>query len=165
MTDDKTNLNTEELGFETENPDETEDNTDYVRYLTFKTDGLVFGVSSENVVEIINNHVIRPIPLVPDYVRGVINLRGQIVPIVDMRLRMNKEFREYDARTCTIILNIDSNVIGIVVDSVQQVIDIDMNSVSPMPIKDKMELTNSMIQADDSVILLLECNELVHNQM
>ena len=163
MTEEMTNLN-EAFGFD-EELDEIIDDTDYVRYLTFMTDGLVFGVSSENVVEIINNHVIRPIPLVPNYVMGVINLRGQIVPIVDMRLRMNKEFKEYNARTCTIILNIDSNIIGVVVDSLQQVLDIDMNSVSPMPIKDNLELTNSMIQVDGSVILLLECEELVHNQL
>ena len=164
MSEDKLNLR-DNLGFDEDELEEQLDDTDYVRYLTFVTDGLVFGVSSENVVEIINNHVIRPIPLVPNYVMGVINLRGQIVPIVDMRLRMNKEFKEYDARTCTIILSIDSNVIGVVVDSVQQVLDIDMNSVSPMPIKDNLELTNSMIQVDGSVILLLECNELVHNQL
>lgn len=164
MSEDKLNLR-DDLGFDEDELDENLDDTDYVRYLTFVTDGLVFGVSSENVVEIINNHIIRPIPLVPNYVMGVINLRGQIVPIVDMRLRMHKEFKEYDARTCTIILNIDSNTIGVVVDSVQQVLDIDMNSVSPMPIKDNLELTNSMIQVDNSVILLLECDELVHNQL
>lgn len=90
------------------------------RFLTFMSDGLIFGVSTENVIEIITNYMIRPLPMVPDYIRGIINLRGQVLPVMDIRLRMNKPFLEYTSTTCIIILEINSTLIGIVVDTVLQ---------------------------------------------
>lgn len=135
------------------------------RFLTFLSDGLYFGVNTRNVIEIINNHQIRTLPMVPDYVRGIINLRGQVIPIIDMRLRMGKPFQEYTPKTCIVILEIDSNTIGIVVDSVAQVLDIDLDRITPIPTENRHELTNSMISIDGTVILLLECEAIVENQM
>ncbi|MCI8645286.1 MAG: purine-binding chemotaxis protein CheW [Firmicutes bacterium] len=135
------------------------------RFLTFLSDGLYFGVNTRNVIEIINNHQIRTLPMVPDYVRGIINLRGQVIPIIDMRLRMGKPFQEYTPKTCIVILEIDSNTIGIVVDSVAQVLDIDLDRITPIPTENRQELTNSMISIDGTVILLLECEAIVENQM
>lgn len=138
--------------------------TDIQRFLTFVTDGLTFGVNSNQVVEIITNHKVRAIPMVPDYVTGVINLRGQVIPIIDMRLRLGKMFQEYTPQTCTIILEIDSNPIGITVDSVSQVLDIDLLKASPIPVENRQELTNNMISIDDgTVVLILECQELMGN--
>ncbi|RGU92148.1 chemotaxis protein CheW [Clostridium sp. AF15-17LB] len=129
------------------------------RFLTFMSDGLIFGVSTENVIEIITNYMIRPLPMVPDYIRGIINLRGQVLPVMDIRLRMNKPFREYTSTTCIIILEIQSTLIGIVVDSVLQVQDIDIAGASPIPIENRQELTNAMISLDDgTVVLLLDCD-------
>lgn len=136
-----------------------------VRFLTFISDGLHFGVDTNNVIEIINNHKIRPLPMVPDYVRGIINLRGQTLPIIDMRLRMGKPFQEYTPQTCIVILEIESNMIGVVVDSVAQVIDIDLDKTAPIPTENRQELTNSMISIDGTVILLLECEALIENHM
>lgn len=136
-----------------------------VRFLTFISDGLHFGVNTNNVIEIINNHKIRPLPMVPDYVRGIINLRGQTLPIIDMRLRMGKPFQEYTPQTCIVILEIESNMIGVVVDSVAQVIDIDLDKTAPIPTESKQELTNYMISIDGTVILLLECEALIGNHM
>lgn len=133
------------------------------RFLTFLSDGLYFGVNTHNVIEIINNHKIRPLPMVPDYVRGIINLRGQIIPIIDMRLRMGKQFQEYTPKTCIVILEIESNTIGIVVDSVAQVLDIDLDRIAQIPTENRQELTNSMISIDGTVILLLECGAIVEN--
>ena len=128
-------------------------------FLTFMSDGLIFGVSTENVIEIITNYMIRPLPMVPDYIRGIINLRGQVLPVMDIRLRMNKPFREYTSTTCIIILEIQSTLIGIVVDSVLQVQDIDIAGASPIPIENRQELTNAMISLDDgTVVLLLDCD-------
>ena len=129
------------------------------RFLTFMSDGLVFGVSTENVIEIITNYMLRPLPMVPDYIRGIINLRGQVLPVMDIRLRMNKPFREYTSTTCIIILEINSTLIGIVVDTVLQVQDIDIAGASPIPIENRQELTNAMISLDDgTVVLLLDCD-------
>lgn len=128
------------------------------RFLTFTSDNLIFGVSTDNVIEIITNYMIRPLPLVPDYIRGVINLRGQIIPVMDMRLRLGKPFIEYTATTCIIILEIQSVFIGIVVDSVLQVQNIHLEAASPIPIENHQELTNSMLSMEDgTVVLLLDC--------
>ncbi len=151
--------NTEELQAE----DTQAPSSDITRFLTFISDGLTFGVNTDQVIEIINNHSIRPLPMVPDYVRGIINLRGQILPIIDMRLRMGKPFLEYDAKTCIIILEIESNIVGIVVDAVSQVLDIDLKKTSPIPIENRQELTNSMISLEDgTVVLLLECEAIIN---
>lgn len=133
------------------------------RFLTFLSDGLYFGVNTRNVIEIINNHKIRSLPMVPDYIRGIINLRGQVIPIIDMRLRMGKPFQEYTPKTCIVILEIDSNTIGIVVDSVAQVLDIDLDRAAPIPTENRQELTNYMISINGTVILLLECEAIVEN--
>ena len=132
------------------------------RFLTFSSDGLNIGVSTNYVIEIITNHAITMVPLVPDYVKGIINLRGQIIPIIDIRLRMGKPSIDYTSSTCIIVLNIDSVQIGIVVDAVQQVMDIDQSQISPVPVENQQELINGMVSSGDrSVILFLDCEQLV----
>lgn len=132
------------------------------RFLTFSSDGLTIGVSTNYVTEIITNHAITTLPLVPDYVKGIINLRGQIIPIMDIRLRMGKMPIEYTSTTCIIVLNIDSTSIGVIVDAVQQVIDIDKERISPVPVENQQELINGMISSGDrSVILFLDCEQLI----
>ena len=124
------------------------------RFLTFSSDGLNIGVSTNYVIEIITNHTITMVPLVPDYVKGIINLRGQIIPIIDIRLRMGKPSIEYTSST--------SIYIGIIVDAVQQVMDIDQSKISPVPVENQQELINGMISSTDrSVILFLDCEQLV----
>ena len=117
------------------------------RFLTFMSDGLTIGVSI--------------IPLVPDYVKGIINLRGQIIPIIDIRLRMGKPSIDYTSTTCIIVLNIDDTNLGIIVDSVQQVIDIDKAQISPVPTENHQELINGMISLSErSVLLFLDHEQL-----
>lgn len=157
MSIDTNEINTEEVVNAVEVPVSTE------RFLTFNSDGLTIGISTNYVTEIITNHSITVLPLVPDYVKGIINLRGQIIPIIDIRLRMGKEAIAYTSHTCIIVLNIDSVHIGIVVDMVQQVIDIDKSMISSMPIEDHQELINGMISLDErSVLLFLDCEQLVN---
>ena len=132
------------------------------RFLTFSSDGLNIGVSTNYVIEIITNHAITMVPLVPDYVKGIINLRGQTIPIIDIRLRMGKMPQDYTDATCIIILEIKDISVGIVVDSVTQVLDIDLDRISPIPTQNQQELTSSMISREDgSVILFLDCEELI----
>ncbi len=132
------------------------------RFLTFSSDGLNIGVSTNYVIEIITNHTITMVPLVPDYVKGIINLRGQIIPIIDIRLRMGKPSIEYTNTTCIIVLNINSVYIGIIVDAVQQVMDIDQSKISPVPVENQQELISGMISSSErSVILFLDCEKLI----
>ena len=130
--------------------------------VSFNSDGLTIGVSTDYVIEIITNHQITVVPLVPDYVKGIINLRGETVPIIDIRLRMGKPPIEYTSNTCIIVLNINSTHVGIVVDAVQQVIDIDISEVSPVPIESQQELINGMISLNNHLVLqLLDCTQLI----
>lgn len=141
---------------------ETEAHVSTERFLTFSSNGLNIGVSTNYVIEIITNHAITMLPLVPDYVKGIINLRGQIIPIIDIRLRMGKPSIDYTSSTCIIVLNIDSVQIGIIVDAVQQVMDIDQSQISPVPVENRQELISGMVSSSDrSVILFLDCEQLL----
>lgn len=153
-------LDTSENTVTSENAEQEQSNSTE-RFLTFSSDGLSIGVSTDYVIEIITNHTITPLPLVPDYVKGIINLRGQVIPIIDIRLRMGKPSIDYTSSTCIIVLNIDGLYLGIIVDAVQQVVDIDRNQVSAVPIENQQELINGMISFDErTVILFLDCEQL-----
>ena len=102
------------------------------------------------------------VPLVPDYVKGIINLRGQIIPIIDIRLRMGKMPIEYTSTTCIILLDINDVQIGIIVDAVQQVMDVDQSLISPVPVENQQELIRGMVSSgNNSVILFLDCEQLI----
>ena len=132
------------------------------RYLTFRSDGVTMGVSTNYVIEIITDNFITELPRVPDYIRGIINMRGQIVPIIDIRLKMGRGMSEYMDTTCIIVLDIDTVYIGIIVDSVQQVLDVDKTQISPIPVEDHQKLVNGMISlSSQEVLLFLNCEELI----
>ena len=122
------------------------------RCLTFESGGLVMFLSTEYVTEIINDYPITPIPLVPSFIKGVINVRGRIFPALDIRLCMGMPQLEYTNKTCIIMLNIDSTILGIVVDSVQKVMDIDLNQ--PIPIKRRQKLLDGMVTVEDGRVLM-----------
>ena len=152
--------NNQEL-LDTEVP-ESEETSSVERCLTFDSGDLVLYISTKYVIEIINNHAITTLPLMPPYIKGIINLRGQTIPIIDIRLRMGKMPQDYTDATCIIILEIKDISVGIVVDSVTQVLDIDLDRISPIPTQNQQELTSSMISREDgSVILFLDCEELI----
>ena len=112
-----------------------------MKYLLFCSDNLLFGVSADYVVEIITNHAITKLPLVPNYIRGIINLRGQIIPIVDIRLLLGQPSQ---SDNCIIILNIEDTLVGILVDTVQKMIDVDTALILPSPSQDTRNLVSGM---------------------
>lgn len=137
------------------------DTKKYQKYLTFLSDGLLFGIDTNNIMEIITNLYPIKLPMVPSFVKGIINLRGQIVPIVDIRLRMGKSEIEYDDKSCIIVLNMDNIDMGIIVDSVEQVLDIEEESISSMLNKSE-ELVSGMISLpNQEVILILDCETII----
>ncbi len=145
----------------TENKDQAAD-IPTERYLTFRTDGITMGVSTNYVIEILTDNLITELPRVPDYIRGIINMRGQIVPIIDIRLKMGGPMSQYTDTTCIIVLDIDSVYIGIIVDSMQQVLDVDKTQISPIPVEDQQKLVNGMISlSSQEVLLFLNCEELI----
>ena len=139
--------------FEDEKIEEQETN-DEERCLTFESAGLVMYMSTSYVIEIINDHSITALPMVPHYVKGIINLRGSILPVIDIRLLMDREAEEYTSKTCIIVLNIESIPIGIIVDRVRQVIDIDPDEVQSIPLRNRQKLCNGMITLDSGEVAM-----------
>ena len=131
------------------------------RCLTFESGGLLLFLSTKYVTEIINGHSITHLPLGPTFVKGIINLRGQILPVVDIRVCMDKPEAEYTNKTCIVVLNVDNIPLGIVVDSVRQVMDINLDYVRPIPLKRQQKLLDGMITAEDgSVLMSFDCASL-----
>ena len=98
---------------------EADEHSTVERCLTFESGELILYVSTRYIIEIINGHSITTLPLVPHYVKGIINLRGQVLPVVDLQLRMGKGETASTGKNCVIVLDIDSVSLGIMVDSVQ----------------------------------------------
>lgn len=101
-----------------EQEDYIEEDTLKGRYLIFTLDKETYGVEIKYVTEIIGIQTITEIPELPEYVKGIINLRGKIIPVMDVRLRFKKEPKEYNDRTCIIVLDIRDLTIGLIVDRV-----------------------------------------------
>lgn len=101
-----------------------EEDTQSGKYLTFPLGNEVFGIEIKYITEIIGIQTITIVPEVPKYVKGIINLRGKIIPVVDVRLKFNKEEAEYNDRTCIIVIDIKDITIGLIVDCVSEVVDI-----------------------------------------
>ena len=102
-------------------------------YLTFSLGGNVYGIEILKVQEIRSYEQATKIANTPDFIKGVINLRGSIVPIVDLRMRFNLNSVEYNDFTVVIVLNLNKRIIGIVVDSVSDVIALSDAQISPVP--------------------------------
>ena len=135
-------------------PEEESENNDMKgKYLTFWTDGQLFGVPISDVVQIIGMQEITPIPDSPAYAKGVINLRGFIIPLIDVRLRFGKPEAEYNERTCIVVTSLEENYIGFIVDSVNEVATID-------------DRTNAYLtgvgKIGEKVVLLLDTNKILN---
>ncbi|WP_326910465.1 chemotaxis protein CheW [Sedimentibacter sp. MB31-C6] len=137
------------------------------KYLTFFTDKQLFGIPIADVVQIVGVQEITSVPEFPNYAKGIINLRGTIIPIIDMRLRLNKEEIEYNERTCIIVTNIQGVFIGFIVDSVNEVTNIDKNNISEPP-KMGVDYINSYItgvaKQENKIILLLNTQKLLNEK-
>ena len=130
------------------------------KYLICVSDNLFYGIDAEQVVEIITDHTITRLPRVPHYVRGIINLRGQIIPIIDIRLRLGKP--EAD-ENCIMVVNVGSDCIGILVDGVDKMVDVFPNSILPMPTQNPQKLISGMCSLPDGkTLLILDCGLLLH---
>jgi purine-binding chemotaxis protein CheW len=149
-------LNTEEY---------TEDliDTQNGRYLTFTVEREVYGIKIQYVSEIVGMQPITPLPEMPEYIKGIINLRGKIVPVMDVRLKFRKNSGQYDDRTCIIVIELRGTAAGLIVDHVEEVIEIlDENICAALDnrlgILDKY--LDGVGKTGDAVTLLLSCEKL-----
>lgn len=114
------------------------------KYLTFFIEEQLFAIPSSQVVEIIRMQPITYIPKLPSFVIGVINLRGKIVPLIDLRLKFKKSLRDYDDYTSIIVVEIGDFSVGFIVDRVNDVTDVSKNQICESP-KLAKDTTNSFI--------------------
>lgn len=112
---------------------ELDEDTQKDRYLTFRIASEEYGIEIRHVTEIIGVQKITEVPDTPHYLKGVINLRGKIIPVVDVRIRFNMEEIPYGDRTCTIVVDVSGTSIGLIVDEVLEVVNIPEDNVSEPP--------------------------------
>lgn len=147
-----------------ENNLEMEEDTQKGRFLTFSLGKESYGIEIKYVTEIIGIQAITEIPELPEYVKGIINLRGKIIPVMDVRLRFKKEPREYNDRTCVVVVDIENIPIGLIVDSVSEVLAIPEQDIVEPPQMNK-GYNNRYIKAigkvENDVKLLLDCKKLL----
>lgn len=130
------------------------------KFLIFQADDLMFGLDASTVVEILTNHAVTRLPMVPDYVSGIINLRGLIIPIIDIRRRLGKEAKE---NFSIIVINIYGTQVGILVDLVDRMVDIPDGTILPMPSQNQQKMFSGMSSLPDGgTMLVLDCDLLIH---
>jgi purine-binding chemotaxis protein CheW len=147
--------------------DEEEEDTQEDKFLTFIIGKEDYGIEIRHVTEIIGIQSITQVPDVPAYVKGVINLRGKVIPVMDVRTRFGVEERPYDDRTCIIVININEQPVGLIVDRVLEVLDIPEGEIEPPP-KMRKGGSNRFIQGlgkvGEQVKILLNANRLLFDE-
>lgn len=119
--------------FATTNKDEPRNSGALTQLVTFDLLGEEFGLPILDVREIIRMTDVTPVPHAPNFVEGVINLRGQILPVVDLRKRFNLEAKEMDDSTRIVVVEINNNLLGLIVDGVSEVLRLPLDSIAPAP--------------------------------
>ncbi|MGA3116118.1 MAG: chemotaxis protein CheW [Syntrophobacteraceae bacterium] len=139
--------------------------TETTQYLTFKLEDEVFALGISQVREVLDYTAVTRIPEMPDFMLGVINLRGSVVPVVDMRLKFGMERTEKKVNTCIIIVEIDldgeTTILGALADSVQEVMDLDPDQVEAPPrigTRLKSKFIKGMGKRDNHFIIILDIN-------
>lgn len=136
-------------------------------YLTFHLGAEVYGVGIGYVTEIVGIQNITEVPDMPSFVKGVVNLRGQVIPVVDMRLKFGMENKEYDERTCIVVVNINDIQLGLVVDTVSEVMTIEKDLISAPPKIAKArssQYIKGLGKIGDDVKILLDGEKLLYDE-
>ena len=147
--------------------DEDDEDTQKDKYLTFQLAREHYGIEIYYVTEIIGIQTITELPEMPDFIRGVINLRGRVIPVMDVRARFKLPDREYDERTCIIVVEIKDTSVGLVVDEVREVMDIPEESVEPPPKATGRENSNflqGLGKVENDVKIILNVSQLLFDK-
>lgn len=131
------------------------------KYLIFTVDDLKIGIDAEQVVEILNAYTVTYLPMMPPYIQGIYNMRGQIIPIMNIRLRLGKP--TYEGEDLLIVLEYNNNQLGIQVDSVDRMLSIPDASIVPIPSQSSQKLVSGMCTLPDGsgTMLVLDCEQLI----
>jgi purine-binding chemotaxis protein CheW len=132
-------------------------------YLSFELNGEIFALTVNNVLEVLENQKLTKIPNAPFYIKGVINFRGEILPVVDTRTKFNMPEKEMDKKSVIIVFDIELTAkklfIGGIVDAVKDVIEISEEEIKPVPdmgSKYNSDFIVGMIKKDEKFIMLLK---------
>lgn len=138
------------------------------KYLTFRLAEEEYGIEILKVREIIGIMSVTRVPRAPACVRGVVNLRGKVIPVIDLRTVFGMPFLDYSARTCIVVVQIQSGrrelVIGVIVDAVSEVVDIKQNEIEPPPSFGEMvsnEMFHGMAKRADHVLIMLDIDRVL----
>lgn len=133
------------------------------QFLTFTLNEQDFGIDILRVQEIKNFTRVTPIPNMPECIKGVMNLRGTVVPVFDLRSKFSMPFAEYDQFTVIIVVNVDTKVIGLVVDSVSDVLNIGADSIEGPPDLGSIDTSfiKGLAKASDRIFTLLDIEQLL----
>lgn len=137
------------------------------RFLTFQIDQDMYGIELHNVMEIVGIQPITGLLEMPDYVKGIINLRGKIIPVMDVRLRFKKPKKDYTDRTCIIVISFGGISIGLIVDCVSEVLTIPDEDIVEKPeinAKSSRGYVRNIGKIDSKVVLLIDCEKLLNDE-
>ena len=139
------------------------------KYMTFKSGNEYFAIGIEYVSEIIQFQKITVIPETADYIKGLINLRGKIIPVIDVGLRFNQPPIEYNDRTCIIVIDVKSTLVGLIVGMIAEVVTIEEEDILPPPSigrgdKVQNKYVYGIGKTGDSVKLLLDLDKFLHDE-
>lgn len=159
---------TEDRGFSSDDYyDDDDEDTQKDRFLTFRIADEEYAVAISCVIEVIGMQKITHVPDMPEFVKGVINLRGQVIPITDIRMRFGMETREYDDRTCIVVVNVEETFVGIVVDTVSDVLDMPEDSIAPAPIINQTpgsRYITGLGKVNEDVKIILDVSKLLYEK-
>lgn len=147
--------------------DEEMEDTQEDKYLTFVLNREEYGIEIKHVIEIIGIQNITSVPDMPHYIKGVINLRGKVIPVMDVRIRFNINEQAYNERTCIIVITVSEQLVGLIVDEVSEVLDIPKASVEPSPKVNRGEgskFVQGMGKVGDAVKILLSADKLLFEE-
>lgn len=138
------------------------------KYMTFKSGREYFGLDIQYVFEIIQMQSITEVPETEDYIKGLINLRGKIIPVIDVHLRFNQAPFEYNDRTCIIVLNVNTMMVGLIVEKIAEVVEIREEDILPPPTAGRMDQAGrkyiyGLGKVGDAVKLLLDPDKLLND--
>ena len=133
------------------------------KYLTFQIKGEMYGVPIETVREINSMIEVTPVPQVPSYVKGVINLRGKVISVINLRLRLGMEAGEYTRDTCIVVIDAAGGQLGVIVDTVKEVQDLEENQIEKSPKIGDAENDNKFLigmgKLKETVIMLIDLTD------
>ena len=147
--------------------DEEMEDTQEDKYLTFVLNREEYGIEIKHVIEIIGIQNITSVPDMPHYIKGVINLRGKVIPVMDVRIRFNISEQAYNERTCIIVITVSEQLVGLIVDEVSEVLDIPKTNVEPSPKVNRGEgskFVQGMGKVGDAVKILLNADKLLFEE-